>query len=204
MTFSAFVIAAAMLTVPVDAPSSAPTVVDGAIVRLKCGGGTGTAFLIAGDTFITANHVIADDRCGMWDAQRGNVAFEVQTQDVSADLVIASIPSAERATLAINCEGMTAGERYWMVGYANKMERTTSLPVTATASVVNARMPSGLARGLRMVEQAGGGRGRVGMSGGPVLDAQGRVVAINSAVGTNSGEGQTYVKELKDTPACRA
>lgn len=204
MTINLFVFAAALLSAPVDAPSVAPVVANGAVVRLKCGAGTGSAFLIAGDTFLTANHVIADDRCGMWDTQRGNVAFEVQTQDVASDLIVARIPNAERVTLEVNCDGMTTGERYWLVGYANKMERTSSLPVTATATVVNARMPSGVARGLRMVEQAGGGRGRVGMSGGPVLDAQGRVVAINSAVGTNSGEGQTYVKELKDTPVCRA
>lgn len=204
MSIGSLVFAAVMLSASASSSDVAPVVADGSVVRLKCGGGNGSAVLIGADTLLTANHVIAGDRCGMWDTQRGNVAFEVQTQDVASDLIIATIPSADRPTMAVNCDGMVTGERYWLVGFANKMERTSSLPVIATATVVNARMPSGVARGLRMVEADGGGRGRVGMSGGPVIDAQGRMVAINSAVGTNTGEPSTYVKELKDTAVCRS
>lgn len=203
MSIGSLVFAAFMLSSSAPSSDIGPVIADGSVVRLKCGGGNGSAVLIGADTLLTANHVIAGDRCGMWDTQRGNVAFEVQTQDVASDLIIARIPAADRPTLSVNCEGMVAGERYWLVGFANKMERTSSLPVTATATIVNARMPSGVALGLRRVEQAGGGRGRVGMSGGPVIDAQGRIVAINSAVGTN-WTTETYVKELKDTAVCSA
>ncbi|RSB43066.1 serine protease [Brevundimonas sp. 357] len=189
----ALAVASVMTAGVAHAQSAAPSFSEGAVVRLKCGMGTGSAVILGGDTILTANHVVSGDTCSMWPAGARGEAFEIVTQDPAADLVVARVADAERPSLSVSCDGLVTGERYWLVGYANKMERTISIPVVATDRVVNARMPSGVARGLRMVEAAGGA----------VLDAQGRMVAFNSAVGTDWGS-ETYVKELKGTPVCPA
>lgn len=159
---------------PMDAP-----VEYGAIVKVECGNARGTGFHLGGGRYVTADHVTRGRVCAI----AGVPVAVVRTSeplDIS-ELHGLPIPDA----LELNCRGVKAGRVYRSVGWGQMNYRLT-LPLIAT------RNRDADSAGLNVMV----GTIERGMSGGPVIDAKGKVVALNNR------HSPARVRALSDTWIC--
>lgn len=168
-------------------------------VGQKVGIGTGT--VVSDKLMFTASHVID-----------GAKTCTVERRQVMRDttetlIVIRDEPSHDIALLRgslgpksfeVSCTGFLIGQTYYMAGrpYGGNL---VVVPLLATNRYVTGTPTIGLPtiEHLRVLI----GATHPGMSGGPVVDDEGRVVGIVSSRPTN-GVAETMAKELADTFVC--
>jgi hypothetical protein len=149
---------------------------------------------------MTANHVVAG-QTNCRDDETGEV-FEITYQNASQDFAILRYPTTRhRLALRVQCDGYTAGSSYYAYGYAGvgtgdlAMFRMRATPDFAPAQAHDPRSGTIFAGSRILV-----GTIIPGMSGGPILDVEGRVVGINNATAGNLTVGLS--REIKDTILC--
>lgn len=139
---------------------------EAAIVRVFCqrpiGNVTGSAFKVTGNGYITAHHVVDGGVCFVA-GQRITITW----LDEKHDYATFTGPSSPD-TLETSCNGFGAGQTYLARGYPGGGDYNIRAPWIATLMTLN---------GFRIFVSSDS---IPGMSGGPVMDAQGRAVGIVS------------------------
>jgi len=152
--------------------------------RAICSDGRGTVFRIDADTFLTAEHV-SDGGCTV----NGE---PVEVTEATEELDFAILATAQKGHgLPISCEGFRPGQYYFAAGYAFGWPLQRTVMVRAHAQ----KHYTGLTILFGPELFVGG------MSGGPVMDAKGRVVGIVNA--RNEEYHVSFSRELKDTSLCK-
>lgn len=183
--------AAALSLIAVVSPASAQT--DPAIRPVQCGQDHGTVFATEDGDFITAAHVARGGNC------RLNASHPIRVMNYydRADYARGRAGSFD-GSLRVSCEPIIAGEQYIMVGYPAGTDQAIHVFGRATGDSHDIDQPGVRIDGL--VSIRGGGVVR-GMSGGPVLNQNGDVVGIISAVSASSRI--TLVQPIINTRYCR-
>jgi hypothetical protein len=172
--------------------SAAPLPADQAsyasIKLLQCGRASGTAFQIAPGVILTAAHVTSNGPCSI-----EGVDMPVTLENGALDYAL--IAGDIGKPLKLRCKEMKGGKTFYAIGFAH----------------ARYRMDSRLyARGRTNVEVEGtaftgmmlfGGGVIPGMSGGPIIDSKGRVVAIVNA--SNSHLTTALGRSVMDMTLCR-
>lgn len=157
--------------------------------------GSGSGVIISPDGYIlTNNHVVEDA-----DADRVEVAFNNKRQlkakiigtDPSTDLAVIKVDGKDLPTAAFgNSDDLEVGE--WVVAIGNPL----GLQSTVTAGIVSAigRGNIGVIRDTYGIENFIQTDAAInpGNSGGPLVNLNGEVVGINSAIATTNARYQGY------------
>ena len=178
---------AALLTAAPSIPQTPSTTFrhnEAAIVRVFCQNGEGavwgTAFKITATQYITARHVTNDRTCFVAGQQ-----VLVHTEDEQHDYASFDGPRSD-AVIEPSCEGFRRGKTYASRGFArgepfNVFSPQIAFPLTLGGFQTFVGEPV-----------------IPGMSGGPMIDEQGRVVGINNMRWPNRS------MPLRSTPLCVA
>lgn len=161
-----------------------------AIAPIACGSSYGTAFWLAPDRIVTAAHIASGGPCVVM-----GHPVRIVRSDPAMD--VAELSGLESdAWLEVDCGGFAPRGRYLAVGYPGG--RRHSAAVRAT----RARHDLG---GVRRLTWFHGFVYR-GMSGGPVLDEQGRASGLVSGIGTPSPLGESsrdnFNRSFSETFVC--
>lgn len=186
----ALAIASASLSVPAI-PQDAPLYANIDQIRMViCEGGavSGTAFRTGSGAYTTANHLTDGRNCEI-DGEPAQVTWH------SAELDIAIVrTSVHGDPLKVNCGGFHDKEMVAGIGYAGGFPMQRVVIVMASEELTRAYQWGGFTT-LLGVE-----RFIPGMSGGPVLNAQGEVVGIVN--GLHNVEPLSFSQSLSETPLC--
>ena len=172
--------------------------VEPAVVRIQTNGGVGSGFVIAEDGYIiTNNHVIQ--------GANGRPATTIQVTlsdgdnrkatvvgfDVRADLAVIKIDATNLKPLKLaSLETAQVGDDVIAIGYALDLKRGEGPSFSVTRGIISAKN-----RGID--ESASQILGAIqtdaainhGNSGGPLLNLQGEVVGVNTAIAPDSSTG---------------
>ena len=159
--------------------------------QLERGESTGTGFVINGDGEILTNaHVVQDARrVQVQFASREVRDAEIVGRDVSTDIALLRIDAdgARLRPLELGSSADVAvGDPTVAIGNPFGLERTLTTGVVS-ALQRRIRAPDGFE--IEDVIQTDAAL-NPGNSGGPLIDAAGRVIGINSAIRTGGGEGE--------------
>lgn len=180
------------------------TIIPGYVLKLRCinkytlEGSTGTAFYLGDNQFISALHVVNEDESCV--EAGSQYPLEIIKSDKTKDIVLLKIIADEPLSaqgMKINCEGFKKGETYLTLGYANGI-----------VFVINKLIDTGRTTNKEFIidEKSWPGMRElsgflvVGMSGGPVVDLNGKVVGINNVTGYFGTKAYSF--QLKDTFMC--
>ena len=168
--------AALLLALMLSACTDAPLPGTPAMLRI----GFGTGFFVANGVVATAAHVVKDcRRIDIWSGDVPQVQAAVLRSSRAQDVALLRVPVAAPAALA-PAQSPARAETLRAFGYAGASE--AARPLEATPRLVNAQAradtPADPGEILWLQDAAIGH----GWSGGPVLDADGRVAGIIIAV----------------------
>jgi hypothetical protein len=175
------------------------------IPKLRCTEGLGTGFVIEPNVVITAEHVSGPKgSCAIVERARKKARrVVVDRVELPNDFsrLVSRYPVSKRPPLEFVCRPMTKGETYYLIGYPMGGEKLVTYPLVATDIYFTGRHPSSgrLTPHLRFTY----GNSYPGMSGGPVIDSNGRVIAFLQSRAIDGDDG-ALVKELADTSLCRS
>lgn len=171
----------------------------------------GTGFLVTEDGYILTNdHVVAQsDRVTVWLHDGRYFPAEVVGSDPFTDVAVIKIEvdGEELPTLSLgDSDGVRVGQ--WVLAVGNPgFGRGSQLDYTVTQGIISARsrgltlLQNELSRNPRTADQAQYAIEdflqtdaviNPGNSGGPMVDLQGRVIGINSAIASQTGFYQGY------------
>lgn len=159
-------------------------------LRIECGGGVGTGARYSPTKVVTAAHVALIGGCTV-DGEETTVVYADGVLDVA---VLRVTPGP--VTHKIGCEDLTRGKSYKATGYADGRQ----LAITTKLVSMGQRFDSDSApqfNGLSKFK----GYTRPGMSGGPITDSRGNLVAI---VNTYRSDGAELAmgRAMVDTLLC--
>ena len=144
-----------------------------AVARIQCGQSMGSAVLVADGIVLTVNHAVAEGGQPILtfpDGQRA--AGTVIGTDPTWDVAVLAVRSPSGVTpLEIAPDAPPVGTAVTLAGYPHGSFRAATGRVTGYASPFSGGQP---ANWLEASAIAGPGH-----SGGPILDTQGRIVALN-------------------------
>jgi hypothetical protein len=176
-------------TIPADEPANIDY---NAIVKVVCGGASGTAFWIDDTRLLTAVHVTRNGPCSI-DGNPVRIVREEEAIDV-AELEGPNIGHH----LHLNCRAFHRGHIYHAAGFAFAHFRHTSRLIgTGYRETAPDPVP---AIGMAILR----GQAYPGMSGGPVFDRRGNVVGMTNR-GSQGGANPTFEsREIRESAVCRA
>lgn len=153
---------------------------------------TGTGTIIARNRILTAAHVVKDmDMC----AFKGQV-LRLVYMDERLDTAVAVADLGVTSVAPVSCDGLQSGQEYLGIGFAGGLRFALQRLSFAGAYGDVPLMSGDIARHQARM----GGTAHPGMSGGPIINGAGEVVAIINIGGTNS----TGARDLTETPLCAA
>jgi S1-C subfamily serine protease len=145
--------------------------------------GLGSGFALADGLIVTNRHVVGQPRqvgIATWDGR----SFEADVEGIAldADLAILRVPGADLPVARLRTDPIVVGELVAAIGYPG------GGPATITTGTVVGRRTSTFAGedSLVIVTDAAV---RQGNSGGPLVDAEGRVVGVVVALSVSDGLG---------------
>lgn len=153
------------------------------VPRLDCGDARGTGVRLSGTLIITAAHVNTGRSCEAFGHKMTNLWREPK-----ADIAYGSADMDDGFRAVVSCAGISEGERYTALGFP-----MGESPAAESLIGTGQKVEDGQVRMLGTVYP--------GMSGGAVLDRDGRLVAIINATGINAH--YAYVTPLSATYLCR-
>lgn len=157
------------------------------VKRVDCIEGRGTAFRLDGKHWASVAHVTSLHGC-----QIDGLPIAITEQDGDRDFSRIDVGGRKVAGLKVDCHGFIPGEWYWAVGFALGRDFQTAIAVYATYAKT--------ADGKRVL--IGEYNFIPGMSGGPVMDAQGNVVGtVNAFI---RGTPISLSREMRNTSVCGA
>lgn len=168
--------------------------------------GYGSGISVAKNTVLTADHVIGKyPTCKVRPSETKSRTKRENTlrpihRDRTNDFAIFETRNAmPMPGIVINCDPLTTGQTYWLVGYAHGRRQLAIHEGVADTRYFRGRSPDGTETAhLRAVR----GLSFHGMSGGPVFDDTGRAIGFVSAV-TTDGSNLALIKEFRDTEVCK-
>jgi S1-C subfamily serine protease len=160
------------------------------------GTATGSGFVVDEDgTILTNAHVVdgAEQVTVSFEENGESIDAEVKGVDPDTDLAVLKIDPDQVEDLVVlplgNSSNLEVGDPVVAIGNPFGLQRTvTTGIVSALQRQINA--PSGFSISNVIQTDASINRGN---SGGPLLDAQGRVIGINSQIATGGGEGSVGI-----------
>ncbi len=155
-----------------------------AVVGVQHRAGAGSGVIIRPDGIVLTNeHVVRNARVVRVDLADGrSLEGEVIGRDPIIDIAVVRIPGTNLPSAPIgDSDGIEPGQAAIAIGNPLGLERTVTAGVV---SAVNREIPGLLLDGLIQTDAAI----NPGNSGGPLLDSQGRVIGINTAVLRPRGE----------------
>lgn len=160
------------------------------IKQVRCAHSLGTAFKVAPNKYLSVNHVTVNEGCTI----EGKPIF-VTYADPTGDFSIISVDDPEPGGIEISCDGFRAGQWYYSIGFARGDPWSVSISLRSTNMPTIPGILRGWAgfQGIEFVIP--------GMSGGAILDSQGRVVGTVNAY--NSSYGLSWSRSLSDTALCQ-
>lgn len=182
--------AAVLASVPVSAsPEQAPLIFLNypLVHRVNCDEGSGSAFRVGGNHWMSVAHVTGLHHCTI-----NGAPITVTEQDGARDFSRFDTRQAMPNGLKVNCHGFIPGQWYWSTGFALGKPFQTAIALYATY----AHAPNG----MRVL--IGPFTVIPGMSGGPIMDGSGAVVGTVNAY--LPGTGISFSRELKTTSVCGA
>jgi putative serine protease PepD len=166
------------------------------VVSVRTDSGSGTGFLVNSDgTIVTNAHVVGDssDVGVRFDDKGDLVDAKVLSVDTSTDLAalkVESVPDGVQPLKLANSDQVQVGDTAVAIGYPLGLDRT------ATAGIVSGlerqiSAPNGFSIDKVIQTDAAVNPGN---SGGPLLNARGEVIGVNSQIATaGGGEGNVGI-----------
>lgn len=151
--------------------------------------GGGSGFLVSSDGLIVTNkHVVADSEAEytVMLADGSKKKATVLAMDPSLDLAFVKIDGSDYPFLELgNSEQIQVGQTTIAIGYALAEFKNTV--TKGVVSGINRRLVAGSRMGSELIEGAIQTDAAInqGNSGGPLLDLNGRVIGVNTAVSSN-------------------
>lgn len=175
---------------------------DSTVVFVACEGWTGTAFYIGDGKFVTARHVVRDDKKRIAKCSVGGKPITVLQVGAIHDYAIFKAKYYLPFRSVISCAGFQEGRNYYAQGFAMGRPWVVTQRVIGTTS--NTEYSTEETKHPKLViGKITRGSTTEGQSGGPVSDDDGLVVGIVSA-GEEAGETLQIFVPLSDTPLCAA
>lgn len=202
----ALLVSAAVAAAPPGEPS--PYFLDDSVVvMVDCKDWTGSAFYIGKGLFLTARHVVRDDKGKIVHCRVGNGLLAdkpITVIQVGAihDYAVFKAPYYLPYRAIISCAGFQEGHNYYAQGYAYGREWVVTQRLIGTATSAAYTLTNGKHPHFVIGVETKGSTTE-GQSGGPVSDDDGLVVGIVSA-GDDAGESMQIFVSLADTPLCPA
>ncbi len=157
--------------------------VTSSIVRITSSDGSCTGFVIETHLVLTADHCLGEDM------EADKQPATVVSADEGTDLLLLFVPTLAKPALAFEDVPVTRFEMLTAIGYGFGWTQPTV--IRATVMLVSQAPDEGVAPGI--VVQGGYIHG---MSGGPVVDDNGKVVSIAQQVSEGTGYG-VDTKQIK-------
>jgi S1-C subfamily serine protease len=170
---------------------SQPQAVERSIVHVQTNDSAGSGFLVADSRVVTNAHVIGDALSAtVWFSNGARRESRLVAIDEVLDIAILEVPraplSAEPLRLTAEDNTSTAGSAVWAWGYpfeADVVAAGFSRAPTVSRGIVSARRVRNDVAYIQTDAAV-----NPGSSGGPLLNASGRVVGVNTLVLTPNGE----------------
>lgn len=177
-------------TPPVESVGQ-PQAVERSIVHVQTSDSAGSGFLVSGGRVVTNAHVIGDAvSATVWFSNGARRESRLVAIDEALDLAVLQVPrapvSAEPLQLVSDDAESTAGSAVWAWGYpfeADVVAAGFSRAPTVSAGIVSARR---VREDVAYIQTDAAVN--PGSSGGPLLNASGLVVGVNTLVLTPNGE----------------